>query len=337
MSRRPLIGLLVVPGLVVSGGISAWAYFGATATTSQPFSAGTLGAAQTASASATSTSSLKVAVSAGPASPSPAAGGYAVVAPQGSVSSPVCTITANTGSCAVSNLTASTTYSYSLYSTLQSWTSAAYTTVSGETLPDKPTSVTLANGGGTGSVYINNTNVSSVSVTVALPATTHSTDTIHLSATDKNNLSVTATQPGGSSSVTFSSLNLSSLADGTITFTAWATDLGGTGASTTNSTTYMKDTVVPSAPTANYIDNTKTAADQVGGSAVANASITITETAPNSNIYKGTASGTGSFTISVDTINANGGHQIQYSYTVTATDAAGNTSAGTPVTGFDSK
>lgn len=338
MNRRPLLGLLVLPGLVLSGGVSAWAYFGTTSTASQSFTAGTLGAAQTASAAAASTTGLTVSVTAGPVAPSPAAGGYQVeAAGQPITATPVCTITGATGSCVAGGLTASTTYSFDVYSTLQSWTSAAHTTLSGETLPDKPTGVTLANGGGTGNAYINSSNASSVSGTVTLPATTQSTDTVHLTATDQKAKTVTATHAGGTTTVTFTGLNLSTLADGPITFTAWATNAGGTGA-TTASTAYTKDTATVAAPTSlKYVDNSGSTADQITGTGVANDTINIAETSPATKSYSGTAAASGSFAINVDALNGtgNGTNSISYSYSVTQTDAAGNTSAATVLTGSD--
>src|SRR5439155_865800 len=96
-----------------------------------------------------------------------------------------------------------------------------------------------------------------------------------------------------------------------------------------DSTTVTKDTVAPGAPTASYTDNNNVA-DVVAGAAEANASISVTKTAPApSSGYSTTADGAGSYSVAVAIVNGKPNPPISVTYTITATDAAGNTSAVT--------
>src|SRR5205807_128781 len=83
-------------------------------------------------------------------------------------------------------------------------------------------------------------------------------------------------------------------------------------------------------PTAAYTDNNNSA-DQVSGSAEANASISITETAPNAATFGTSASAGGTYSSLVATVNGKVNAKITATYVVTATDAAGNTSAACTV------
>src|SRR5437763_1774930 len=87
----------------------------------------------------------------------------------------------------------------------------------------------------------------------------------------------------------------------------------------TASTTVTKDTVAPGAPTANYTDNNN-AADQIAGTAEANASITVTEVAPASASYPTTANGSGTYNVLVATVNGKNNTPISVTYSVTARD-----------------
>ena len=91
-----------------------------------------------------------------------------------------------------------------------------------------------------------------------------------------------------------------------------------------------KDTVAPAAPSANYTDNNN-AADQIAGTAEANASIMVTETAPASATFSTSANGSGAYSVLVATVNGKNSVPIPVTYTVTARDAAGNTSGATTV------
>jgi hypothetical protein len=113
---------------------------------------------------------------------------------------------------------------------------------------------------------------------------------------------------------------------------ATSTDAAG-NVSAAQSSSAPKDTVAPAAPSASYVDNSGTAADQITGTAEANASISIGGTGS----YGGSANGSGGFTINVAAVHGTNGHPINVSYSVTATDAAGNTSAAANVSQSDTK
>src|SRR5207247_10580530 len=104
---------------------------------------------------------------------------------------------------------------------------------------------------------------------------------------------VTASHAGtaGAGTITFTGLNLSGLGDGSVTISAISTDLAG-NVSTAGTASVTKDTVAPGVPTANYTDNNNAKAHQVSGTPEANASITVTKTAPTPTAsYSTTASG----------------------------------------------
>jgi hydroxyethylthiazole kinase-like sugar kinase family protein len=131
--------------------------------------------------------------------------------------------------------------------------------------------------------------------------------------------------------VTLTGIDASALADGSLTISATSTDLVG-NVSTARTTTVTKDTVV-SAPTATYVDNSNPAADQITGTTEANATITANQTQPSaSGPYTATAAANGSYTVALAKIK-----NQNVTYTVTATDAAGNTSAQTSVSFNDTK
>jgi len=149
---------------------------------------------------------------------------------------------------------------------------------------------------------------------------------------------VTTTRAGsaGAGTVTFNGINVSGLGDGTLTVSVISTDLAG-NVSTVRTATFTKDTVAPGAPTAAYTDNNN-AADVVSGTAGANASITVTKTAPvPTTAYPTAANGAGAYTVTVAVVNGKVSVPISVTYTITATDAAGNTSAVTTLTYSDTK
>lgn len=207
--------------------------------------------------------------------------------------------------------------------------------------PATPTSVALANGGGTGNAFINAANVSSLSYTVVEPSSANdsTTDTVTVTLSDGTR-QVTGTASGLGSAggpVTVSGINASTLNEGTITASATVTDAAGNvSASKAAAASATKDTVAPSAPTATYTDKGGGAADQIKGTAENGASIKVAESQPQSGTFTGAADSHGAYTVSVQGINGGTGNPIAYSYSVTATDAAGNTSSATTVSGSDS-
>ena len=115
--------------------------------------------------------------------------------------------------------------------------------------PDAPTSVTLTNGGGTGSAFVNAANAASLSFDVVLPATSLASDTVHLTVSDgSSTVSATAAGIAGGGTRTFTGVNASTLADGTLTIGAWSTSSYGDAGATT-SIARTKDTVAPTRTT----------------------------------------------------------------------------------------
>jgi hypothetical protein len=214
---------------------------------------------------------------------------------------------------------------------LESVDSSTATAVADATPPGKPSSVTLTNGGGSGGAYINRGNVSSVNVSVTLAAGWVSTDTVTLTLANGGS-SVTKTANPSSGTLTFSGIDVSGVGDGTVTISVTSTDAAG-NASAAQSSSAPKDTVAPSAPAASYVDNSGTTADQITGTAEANATISISGTSSAG----GSANGSGAFTINVAATHGSNGHPVNVSYSVTATDAAGNTSGATNVAASDTR
>ncbi len=116
--------------------------------------------------------------------------------------------------------------------------------------PDAPTSVTLTNGGGTGSAFVNAANAASLSFDVVLPSTSLANDVVHLTVSDGTSTVTATTQAGiaGGGTRTFAAVNASTLADGTLTIKAWSTSSYGDDGPTT-SLTRTKDTVKPALTT----------------------------------------------------------------------------------------
>jgi len=212
---------------------------------------------------------------------------------------------------------------------LTSVDSSTVTAQADATAPGTPT-VALANGGGAGNAYVNSGNASSLSVTITLPAGSLTTDTVKLTVSNGGN-SVITTRAGtnGAGTITVTGLNVAGLGDGTLTLSANSTDLAG-NVSSNGSVSAPKDTVAPGAPTASYTDNNNTTADVVFGNAEANAAITVTKTSPTPTAsYPTTATAGGTYTVNVAGTNGKPATPIAVTYTVTATDAAGNSSTTT--------
>jgi hypothetical protein len=228
-----------------------------------------------------------------------------------------------------------TTYTYKIRAVssgtpvLESLDSPTVSKAADATAPGQPTGISLANGGGAGGAYINAPNVSSLGVSVTLPAGSLATDTVRVTLTNGAN-SVTATTSGsaGAGTVSFTGLGVTSLGDGTVTITAISTDLAG-NVSTARSTTFTKDTVAPGAPSGTYTDNNNTTPDAISGTAEAGASITATRTNPTPTISFSTTATGGAYSLQVAATAGKPNAPIAVTYVITAQDAAGNTSGAT--------
>lgn len=235
-----------------------------------------------------------------------------------------------------------TVYTYKIHAVssgtpvLDSLDSATVSVTADATAPGQATSITLTNGGGAGSAYVNAANSSSISVAVTLPAGSLTTDLVQLTATLGGTVTTTHAGSAGAGTVNFNGINVSGLGDGTLTLSVISTDLAG-NVSSVRSVTVTKDTVAPGAPTASYTDNNNVA-DVVAGTAEANASISVTKTAPAPTAgFGATANGAGSYTVTVAIENGKPSVPISVTYTVTATDAAGNTSSVTTLNFSDTR
>jgi large repetitive protein len=218
---------------------------------------------------------------------------------------------------------------------LESLNSTTVSVTADATAPGQASSITLANGGGAGGAYINAANAGSISVNVALPAGSLTTDVVELTVTRGTTITQTKAGTAGAGTLTFTGLNLAGMSDGGVTFTIISTDLAG-NVSTAKTVTITKDTVAPAAPTASYTDNNGVA-DVVTGTAEPNASIKATKALPlpAGATYNGTANGSGSYSVTVALVDGSFSNPITVRYTVTATDAAGNTSAATTLNATD--
>jgi hypothetical protein len=111
--------------------------------------------------------------------------------------------------------------------------------------PDAPTSVSLVNGGGTGSAYVNTANQTSLSYDVVLPSTSLASDTVTLTIDDgSTTLTVSAAGIAGGGTRSFTGIDVSALVDGPITASATATSADGDASSSTSSVN-SKDTAPP--------------------------------------------------------------------------------------------
>lgn len=211
-------------------------------------------------------------------------------------------------------------YTYTVLATsgtLSSLASPAAVQTADATPPPTPGSVALA-GGGAGSAYANAANASSVGVSFVLGAGALATDQLAITISDGAGHSVSKTVSGflagGGSAGSF---DVTSLNDGALTISIRSTDLAG-NVSGAGSGSGTKDTVAP-ALTATYTD-AKGPADKISGTTEAGRTVTITETAPNTNTFSTTAGANGSYSVTVDNVK-----NKQVAYTVSVADAAGNT------------
>ncbi|KRE91894.1 beta strand repeat-containing protein [Arthrobacter sp. Soil764] len=182
--------------------------------------------------------------------------------------------------------------------------------------------------------YVNSANVAAVPVT----GTAEAGARITLVTSDAGAAhSVTTTATAADTGAWSASPDVSSLDQGTVTYTATATDpAGNTGARGT--ATGTKDTVAPAPAQGlnvpSYVTSGSVAAVLVSGSAEAGASVTVTATSPGSAApVTGTAAANGgSWSLNLDLGSLKDG---TITYNVTVKDAAGNTSA--TVTASDTK
>jgi hypothetical protein len=173
--------------------------------------------------------------------------------------------------------------------------------------------------------YVNSANVAAVPVS----GTAESGGTVTLTAADAGGAhTVTATTTvSGTGTWSFSTLNLSSLNQGTVTYSATAFDAAGNAATATTASD-TKDTIAPSAPTLTvptYVKASSASGVQVSGTAEAGSSVVLTA-ADAGNAHTATASvvasGTGAWALTLNLTSLNDG---QLTYSAAATDTAGNT------------
>src|ERR671936_1544598 len=135
---------------------------------------------------------------------------------------------------------------------LESVDSPTVTVTADATPPGRPSAVTLVNGGGSGGAYINRGNASSINISVSLGSGWLSTDTVTLTLQNGSS-TVTRTANPTSGTVSFSGIDVSGLADGTVTISATSADAAG-NVSAAQTASAPKDTVAPAAPSASYVD-----------------------------------------------------------------------------------
>jgi hypothetical protein len=182
-----------------------------------------------------------------------------------------------------------------------------------------------------GTRFINAAGKASVSVTATI-ASPETGESVVFSATTSGSTPVTATITASGTSVA-TTLDLSTLLDGTVTVTAQTKDLAGNVSATTSpANTIIRDVVAGALSNVTY-HNVTLFADTLSGTSECGATVTATETAgPHvGNVYTVTVGAGGTFSgFAVDAISVG-----SYGYGVTATDLAGNTSATVTLSGSD--
>jgi hypothetical protein len=221
--------------------------------------------------------------------------------------------------------------------------------------PDSPLSVSLTNGGGAGSAYVNAANVTGLSFDVVLPSTSLASDTVTLAMTDGSS-TVTATAAGiaGGGTRSLAGVDASGLANGSLTITATATSSAGDVSGAT-SITRTKDTTAPTSTLA-LVSQSPAGSSLLTGSRVfyrgtgggSGGSLTLTNTVADGvsePASSATAALTGTstgWTHAPGTVSTpSGGPYVSATFawsegtssspteTVTSADAAGNTSTQT--------
>jgi hypothetical protein len=184
--------------------------------------------------------------------------------------------------------------------------------------------------------HVNSANVTAVPVSGSAEASGIVSLTVHDAGSAHTVIATTTAS--GTGAWSFNALDLTTLNQGTLSYTATVTDAAGnTGAPATATDT--KDTIAPAAPTLSvpaYVTSANVAAVQVTGTAEAGGTVTLTVTDAGAVHTVGastTASGTGAWSFSA--LNLTTLNQGTLFYSATATDAAGNT--GAPATATDTK
>ncbi|TQJ33548.1 OmpL47-type beta-barrel domain-containing protein [Arthrobacter sp. SLBN-122] len=173
--------------------------------------------------------------------------------------------------------------------------------------------------------YVNSGNVAAVPVT----GTAEAGARITLVASDPGAAhSVSSTATASATGDWSASPDLGSLNQGTVTYTATATDSAGNTGGARNATS-IKDTVPPAAAQAlsvpAYVNISNASVLPVSGTAEAGITVTVTATdagAAHTVTEAATASGTGSWSLNLNLSGLNDG---PVTYSITAKDAAGNT------------
>ncbi|HGY91094.1 MAG TPA: hypothetical protein ENK43_07970, partial [Planctomycetes bacterium] len=219
--------------------------------------------------------------------------------------------------------------------------------------PDAPLSAHVAAGASNAIDVINPTNEASVSIDVALDTGSLSTDTLQATLSDGVGGSVvsgTLSAPGGAATLTFTGIDVSSLADGTLTLAVTLTD-AFQNTSMYTGTPVLKDTGPPLAPTSfGVVASAQNPADYIN--LATQASVTIDAVFPGSYdgtevatvtlsdgvnpdvVLPGTAVPAGGGTVSFPAADASAFGDGPISLSMTIVDGGGNTStfAGTQAT-----
>ncbi len=191
--------------------------------------------------------------------------------------------------------------------------------------PTLPTTVSLANGGGQGSAYVNLANRASVSVAVALPASALASDTVTV-VVSQGVGSVTATVQAEQVQATSPSPGSTRRRSATARSRSprlRRTQAGNSSAART--ATVTKDTVAPGVPTGTYTEQQRDRRID-RGRAEADATVSATQTLPSAagpySIAAARAVPTRSTSFAT---NGKPPTPIAVRYLITATDLAGNT------------
>jgi hypothetical protein len=216
------------------------------------------------------------------------------------------------------------------------------------TPPAVPTALTVGGGAGpqlttaqcafaVNTRFVNNAGKASVPLTLTIAAPEAGENVVFSART--TGAAVTKTVSATGTTVT-TNMDLSSLADGTMTLTAVTADSIG-NQSATRAPTYavVKDTVAQLGSLV-YTDNNTTTRDTVAGTAECGAVLNGTETAgpnPGATSSFTVVAANGTFTAApLDAVNGGAGAK-PYGYTFSALDLAANTSATINLTGSDTK
>jgi Tfp pilus assembly protein PilV len=222
------------------------------------------------------------------------------------------------------------------------------TTPTATTPPAAPSSISLANGGGSAGTYVNVGNVNSLSFDVGLPDTSVPTDKIDLTVSDGNpDHDQTARLFGtsGSGILHFTGINGQALMDGPITVTV--TSENSYGMSDPTTTTVTKDTGAPAPPTSIALANPQGSSNAVNASTASAVSVSVgldatsratdtvnvTLSKAGSSTNPSTAPATtGVGTVTVNGITATSLTDGTVTASATSVDQAGNSSAALTTT-----